>query len=299
MRNEFMLLETFLKYIAGERNYSPLTVRNYRADLEAFKQFFKTLDETLTWETMHGDIIRRWLSDMLEKGNSATSVNRRLSSLRTFYKYLLATEVIATDPTAKIQGPKKLKTLPSFVKEAEMNRLLDDIPVNDTFEGRRNHAIINTFYNTGMRLSELTSLNVSSIDLNARIAKVTGKRNKERVIPFGKELHDELQQYIIMRRSIIGEIPCEAFFISPHGERLSNVEVRNIVKEQLSLVTSMKKRTPHVLRHTFATSMLNHDADLEVVRRLLGHASLSTTEVYTHTTFEELKRIYDKAHPRA
>ena len=293
-----MLLSGFIKYLAYERNYSPLTVSCYERDLKAFQQFFENARPGMTWKDVDSEMIRLWLADMLEKGNTTATVNRRLSSLRTLYKYMLAKGETRYDPTGKLRGPKKQKTLPYFVKESEMNRLLDDIPVEDTFEGHRNHAIINTFYNTGIRVSELTSLNTGSVDLAARTIKVTGKRNKQRIVPFGKELCDELRQYIIMRDSVAGDSQ-PAFFITSKNTRLSTAEVRNIVKERLSLVTSIKKRSPHVLRHTFATSMLNHDADIEAVKQLLGHESLSTTEIYTHTTFEELKKIYKQAHPRA
>ena len=200
-----MLLSCFIKYLAYERNYSPLTVSCYERDLKAFQQFFENARPGMTWKDVDSEMIRLWLADMLEKGNTAATVNRRLSSLRTLYKYMLAKGETRHDPTGKLRGPKKQKTLPYFVKESEMNRLLDDIPVEDTFEGHRNHTIINTFYNTGIRVSELTSLNTGSVDLAARTIKVTGKRNKQRIVPFGKELCDELRQYIIMRDSVAGD----------------------------------------------------------------------------------------------
>lgn len=294
-----MLLSAFLKYLAYERNYSPLTIESYKQDLETFERFFKGTDKELEWKSMNPDIIRRWLAEMLERGNTAASVNRRLSALKTFYRYLLAAGITDTDPTSRLHGPKKQKSLPYFVKESEINRLLDDIPVEDTFESHRNHAIINTFYNTGIRVSELTSLNRNSVDLGSRTIKVTGKRNKQRIIPFGQDLCDELRQYIIRCNDINGDNTQNALFITAKGNRLTSAEVRTIVKKQLTLVTSIKKRSPHVLRHTFATTMLNHDANIEAVKELLGHESLSTTEIYTHTTFEELKKIYKQAHPRA
>ncbi len=293
-----MVLSGFIRYLAYEKNCSPLTVRGYESDLKAFESFFKSLAPKLTWEEIDAGTIRLWLAGMLEKGDAASSVNRRLSSLRTFCKYMLAAGKISADPTSRLHGPKKEKPLPCFVKESEINRLLDDIPVEDTFEGHRNHAIINTFYSTGIRVSELTSLNIGSVDLISRTIKVTGKRNKQRIVPFGKELCEELRRYAEMRGTIDSGSQA-AFFISAKKGRLSNAEVRTIVKTQLSLVTSIKKRSPHVLRHTFATTMLNHNADIEAVKQLLGHKSLATTEIYTHTTFEELKKTYKQAHPRA
>lgn len=293
-----MLLSDFLKYLAYERNYSPLTVNSYGSDIKAFTQFCESRGTAFNWEHPDADTIRRWLAHMLEKGNAPSTVNRRLSSLHTLYKYMLSTGKASCDPTSRLHGPKGKKALPYFVKEAEMDRLLDDIPIEDTFEGHRNHAIINTFYNTGIRVSELTSLNTTDVDTSAKVLKVTGKRNKQRIVPFGASLAGELEAYITLRKNVALETE-KAFFVTARGTRMTSAEVRVVVKKLLTLVTSIKKRSPHVLRHTFATTMLNHNADIEAVKQLLGHESLATTEIYTHTTFEELKKIYKQAHPRA
>ena len=198
----------------------------------------------------------------------------------------------------KIIGPKNKKPLPVFLKEREMDRLLDDVPFKEDFTGCRDRMGLEMFYATGMRLSELIGLNDVDVDFSAFLIKVTGKRNKQRLIPFGDRLQEVLSAYLQERaRFYSGE--CEAFFIRKGGVRLSPSSVNYIVKRYLSKVVTLKKKSPHVLRHTFATSMLNHQAELEAVKELLGHESLTTTEVYTHTTFEELKQVYEQAHPRA
>ena len=235
---------------------------------------------------------------MMDRGNVASSVNRRLSALRSFYRYALRRNLIEKDPVHGIQGPKRKRPLPQFLKEAEMDRLLDENMWTDCYKDVLARTIIVTFYETGIRISELIGLNDKDVDyINCEI-KVTGKRDKQRIIPFGDELSEALISYQHRRNA---EMKCEseAFFRTEKGERVTDAQVRQIVKTNLSKVSTLKKRSPHVLRHTFATAMLNHEAGLESVKKLLGHESLSTTEIYTHTTFEQLKKVYKNAHPRA
>ena len=234
----------------------------------------------------------------LHVGYTSTSVNRKLSSLRSFYRYLLRKKIVAVDPTFKVVGPKKKKPLPVFVKEEDMNRLLDEIPCGKGFAGCLDKMIIEMFYATGMRLSELIGLDDKNVDFSSLLIKVTGKRNKQRLIPFGEELKNAMIEYVNVRNEIV-QARTDAFFVRESGERLSRSIVENLVKRNLSKVVTVKKRSPHVLRHTFATAMLNNGADLGSIKELLGHESLATTEVYTHTTFEELKKVYNQAHPRA
>ena len=293
-----MWTEAFLEYLTRERNYSLRTVEEYRDDLNAFESYYKKVDSTLSWETIDGDVVRDWMVSMMEAGRTATTVNRRLSALRTFYRYLLKRDWIKADPVRNIQGPKKKKPLPVFLKESEMDRLLDGEFFGSDFLGKRDKLIVNTFYVTGVRLSELTGLNNQDVDLWGGVIKVTGKRNKQRIVPFGRELEALLRTYLD-EKSSLGMEDGGAMFVDEKGERLTNVKVRNLVRHYLGMVTTQKKRSPHVLRHTFATSMLNHHADLESLKELLGHESISTTEIYTHTTFEELKEMYNQAHPRA
>lgn len=287
-----------MNYLQYEQNRSPLTVAAYAEDLRAFEQFFKNLDGQLSWQNVDTDVIRDWMESMVDKGNSATSVHRRLSALRSFYRFALAHQLVERDPAHQVECPKEKKSLPQFMREDEMDRLLDDIEWGTDYQGVLDRTIIMTFYQTGIRLSELIGLTDAAIDLPNRQLKVTGKGNKQRVVPFGGELAKCLQCYAC-ERDRLEERCSDAFFVSHNGCKLTPQQVRKIVRMRLAAVSTAKKRSPHVLRHTFATAMLNHGAGIESVRRLLGHASASTTEIYTHTTFEQLKRIYHEAHPRA
>jgi len=293
-----MITDEFLNYLQFEKNRSPLTVKNYGDDLHAFEAFFTSLDNHLSWESIDSDVIRDWMESMMDKGNSATTINRRLSALRSLYHFAMSRGLVTHNPTTLIRGPKKSKVLPQFVKEKELNELFDEQEWDGSYKEQRARAIIMTFYHTGMRLAELIGLNDSDIDFKQHQLKVTGKRDKQRVIPFGDELEAELHHYIYTRDKCVAK-KCDALFLTPDGERMNRAKVRYEVQKHLSLVSTLKKRTPHVLRHSFATAMLNHDSGLESVRKLLGHESLSTTEIYTHTTFEQLKKVYKNAHPRA
>ena len=290
--------DLFLDYLKLERNYSPATVKHYRDDLKEFERFFQGLDQQLSWESVDSDIVRRWMEYMMDKGNAASSVNRRLSALRSFYSYALRRNLVVKDPVHGIQGPKRKRPLPQFLKESEMDQLLDERMWTDSYKDVLARTIIVTFYETGVRISELIGLNDKDVDyINCEI-KVTGKRDKQRIIPFGDELFKTLTTYQ-QQRDVETESESVAFFRTEKGKRVTDEQVRQMVKINLSKVSTLKKRSPHVLRHTFATAMLNHDAGLESVKKLLGHESLSTTEIYTHTTFEQLKKVYNNAHPRA
>ena len=290
--------DLFLDYLKLERNYSPATVKHYRDDLKEFERFFQGLDQQLSWESVDSDIVRRWMEYMMDKGNAASSVNRRLSALRSFYRYALRRDLVVKNPVHGIQGPKRKRPLPQFLKESEMDRLLDERMWTDSYKDVLARTIIVTFYETGVRISELIGLNDKDVDyINCEI-KVTGKRDKQRIIPFGDELLKTLTAYQ-QQRDVETESESVAFFRTEKGKRVTDEQVRQMVKINLSKVSTLKKRSPHVLRHTFATAMLNHDAGLESVKKLLGHESLSTTEIYTHTTFEQLKKVYNNAHPRA
>lgn len=293
------LKDSFLDYLAYERNYSKRTLRCYQDDLNAFEAFCKGLDDSLAWENVDSDVVRQWMVFMMEQGHKETSVKRRLSALRSFYKYALKRHLLEKDPTHLVSGPKKRKPLPYFIKEKDMERLLEAENFSQDFDGVRDRLILSMFYQTGIRLSELTGLDMEDVDLAQRQIRVLGKRNKERIIPFGEDLYQQILQYLEKRNGCVGSGAGSAFLITGRGLRVSNNMVANKVRNYLSGVTTLKKRSPHVLRHTFATVMLNHNADLESVKELLGHESLSTTEIYTHTTFEELKKVYKQAHPRA
>lgn len=293
-----MTVESFLHYLRYERNYSEKTIVSYGIDLKEFQGYLNGLDSELKLENVDSDVVRGWVVKLMESGMSGASVNRKLSALRTFYKYLLKKKMITVDPMSIVKGPKRKKPLPTFVREEDMDKLLDGDFFDDSFEGVRDKLIMTMFYETGMRLSELISLDDADIDLFSNIVKVTGKRNKQRLIPFGENLKCEIQSYVEYRNIAVG-CSCEAFFVRKNGKRLYQMLVYKLVKQNLSKVVALKKRSPHVLRHSFATAMLNNDAELEAVKELLGHESVTTTEIYTHTTFEELKKVYKQAHPRA
>ena len=295
-------IEDFIDYLQYERNYSRRTTEEYQADLEAFKQFYEATDSSLSWAEMPADIVRQWVVEMMDKGNAPTSVRRRLSSLRSFYKFLLRRNLVTRDPVHNIPGPKVEKKLPSYVRETEMDRLFDGDFFGEGYQGFRDRMILLTFYTTGIRLSELIGLTDRDVDLDQMQLKVTGKRNKQRIIPYGDEDGDSLRQYLAERDDFAGQLASDdrsLFLDERSARRMTPVKVRNIVKKYLSMVTTQQRNSPHVLRHTFATAMLNHQADLQSVKELLGHESLSTTEIYTHTTFEQLKEMYNQAHPRA
>lgn len=293
-----MLKDSFLKFLRFEKNYSDKTVVSYGTDLSKFEEYFKAGDGSLDFTTVDADIIRGWVLSLMEDGYTATSVNRKLSSLRSFYHYLLRQGEISADPLLKVTGPKKKKPLPVFVKESDMARLLDEMAFEAGFEGIRDRLILEMFYETGIRRAELIGLVDADVDLGAMQIKVTGKRNKQRLIPFGNELKEDIQAYLSAKKELLPD-GGEAFFVRKNGKTMYPHLVYLLVKRNLSKVVSLKKRSPHVLRHTFATSMLNNHAELSAVKELLGHESLTTTEVYTHTTFEELKKVYEQAHPRA
>ena len=293
-----MMINQFLDYLRYERNASPLSVQTYEESLREFESYVTFRDNDLSISSVDTDLIRDWMESLMDKGNSASTINKKLSALRSFYRFALKRQLVKADPAHAVTGPKKSKPLPQFLREGEMDRLLDGIEWNSSFNNVRARTILLLFYEAGLRRAELVSLNDKDIDFDAAQLKVTGKRNKQRIVPFGAELAEALKQYQAARNENFGE-NSGALFLSDKGVRISDNQVYLIVRKYLTMVTSLKKRSPHVLRHTFATAMLNNGAGLETIKSLLGHASVSTTEIYTHTTFEQLKRIYKEAHPRA
>lgn len=287
-----------MRYLRFEKNCSEKTVRSYDIDLTKFEEFLETLDSAVRLEDADADMIRGWIVSLMEQGMQETSVNRKLSALRTFYKYLLRKGVVSVDPVRMVKGPKRKKPLPVFVKEADMDRLLDMSSFGEDFEGVRDRLILAMFYETGIRLSELISLGDADVDASKCVLKVTGKRDKQRYIPFGLSLKKLIDEYRSLRDEFVeGIVSC--FFVRRNGSPLYQMMVYRLVKQNLSKVVTLKKRSPHVLRHSFATAMLNNNAELQSVKELLGHENITTTEIYTHTTFEELKKEYKLAHPRA
>ena len=293
------MIEKFINYLRYERNRSELTVTGYERYLRDFESYFKNRDSQLSWESVDSDIIRDWMESMMDKGDMASTVNCCLSAVRSFFRFALSRGLVEKDPSHVVKGPKKQMPLPQFLREQEMDRLIDVKEMWGTdYKDVRARTLIILLYSTGIRLAEVVGLNTQDVDFISHQLKVTGKRNKQRIIPFGEETEKVLQDYIRLRDELAGGTT-EALFTDEAGQRIKRHQVETLVHKYLSQVTTMKKRSPHVLRHTFATAMLNNGAGLESVRKLLGHASVATTEIYTHTTFEQLKKVYKDAHPRA
>lgn len=293
-----MLIDEFLNYLRYERNYSEYTIGAYAKDLCQFEAYVKECREgVFNPGDIDSDIVRCWIVYLMDEKLSPRSVNRKLSSLKSFFKFLMKRGEVSANPLRLVNGPKTKKPLPYFIKDNELEALLDGDGFDEDFEGVRNRLILEMLYDTGMRRSELVGVKDLDVDYEAMQIKVTGKRNKQRLIPFAESLKDLMLAYTEVRNREVG--PTDgSFFVRKNGEVLSTGIVYQVVKKQLAEIPTLAKRSPHVLRHSFATSMLNNGAELNAVKELLGHSSLASTSVYTHTTFEELKKVYH-AHPRA
>jgi integrase/recombinase XerC len=291
-------LEQFLHFIKYEKRYSEHTVTAYEKDLGQFIQFGNEMVEDFCLVETDHHLIRQWVISLMNQGMTVVSVKRKISTLRSLYKFLLREGIIKKNPTELVTMPKSGKKLPQFVQEKEMNLLLDTSFFKDDFTGMRDKAIIALFYGTGIRLSELKGIRMKDLDLKERLVKVLGKRNKERLIPYPSEINADLACYMDARKELFGD-PYGYFFLTEKGDQAYDKLLYRIVRKYLGLVTTMEKRSPHILRHSYATHLLNRGADLNAIKELLGHASLAATQVYTHTTFEKLKKIYNQSHPRA
>ncbi len=291
--------ESFLKYLQVEKRYSPLTVRSYINDLDQFDKHLKLNDLPCQPAAVTSHDVRSWIVYLIEDGYSPVSIHRKISSLRVFYRYLRKEGLVRNDPLEKVVLPKMKKRLPVFVEENSLNNLLDNFDFGDDFPGIRNRTIIEMLYMTGMRRAELTGLRDIDVDINNATVKVTGKRNKQRIIPLLKSFTINLEKYVRVRNDAFPGFRAEWFFAGNKGNKLYDKFVYNVVRKYLSMVTTIEKRSPHILRHTFATHMLNHGADLNSIKEFLGHANLSATQIYTHNSFEKLRKIYEQAHPRA
>jgi integrase/recombinase XerC len=291
--------ESFLQYLFVEKRYSPHTIKSYKHDLEQFIAFLGTLGHSAKPEEIDSGEVRAWIVNLMDGSFSAVSVHRKISCLRMYFKYLRKDGLIRHNPMEKVVLPKRKKKLPVFVGEEALNKLLDNYEFGSDFCGVRNRTIIEMLYLTGMRRAELIGLKDSDIDIAGLSLKVTGKRNKQRIIPLLESFSLRLKEYKELRDMEFGGSNISRFFVTDSGSKLYDKFVYNKVKDYLAMVTTIEKKSPHVLRHTFATHMLNHGADLNSIKELLGHANLSATQIYTHNTFEQLKEVYKKAHPRA
>jgi integrase/recombinase XerC len=288
----------FLQYIKYIKHYSPHTVLSYKKDLEQFFSYsgFEAVSEE---SVVNAQQIREWMVHLMETGNTSRTTNRKISALKRYFGYLLKEGIISANPAKRVLTPKMDKKLPVFVSEDHMDNLLDQVEFGEDYTGFRNRVLIETFYNTGMRLSELVNLQIGDLDFSQQTVKVLGKRNKERIIPLSPAFLGLMQEYTAVRSKEFTGLKVEYLFLTASGKKIYPRMVYRIVHRFLTMVTTVDKKSPHVLRHTFATHMLNKGADLNAIKELLGHANLSATEVYTHNTFEKLKSVYKQAHPRA
>lgn len=294
-----MWKEKFIQYLRVEKNYSSLTEISYLEDITQFEKFLTGGDNTFDPSHVNSDDIRIWMSHLMEQGIAPRSVNRKLSAIKSFFRYLKKKEVIALNPAEGVSGPKTAKKLPSFVNDPEMTKIIDDpLEYSDDFRGHRDRFLIELLYLTGMRRAELIALKDTDIDFGACTLRVTGKRNKQRIIPFSDTTKEKLKEYIAVRDAEI-ENKSPFLFVKENGDPLYPKLVYNVIHNHLNHIPTLAKKSPHVLRHSFATEMLNNGAEINAVKELLGHSSLASTEVYTHVTFEELKKAYQYAHPRA
>ncbi len=290
--------DLFLNYIQFEKRFSVHTVRAYKHDIEQFAHYLNLHNENLNDECVDEKNIRNWIVDLIEKDFSVLTIRRKLSTLKSYFKFLQRENIIVVNPMDKIIFPKLSKKLPYFFDNKEMNQLLDDVVFEDNFSGVRDKTILEMFYFTGIRLFELINIKSSDIDFFSKQIKVLGKRNKERIIPLTTSFIYQLEKYIEYKKKEWKD-NTDYFFFTNKGEKLYEKFVYRIVNKYLNLVSPIEKKSPHVLRHTFATHMLNNGAELNAIKEILGHANLSATQIYTHNTFEKLKAIYKQAHPRA
>ncbi|MEZ5198755.1 MAG: tyrosine recombinase XerC [Bacteroidales bacterium] len=295
-----MLVQKFIDYLNFEKRYSPHTIVAYHNDLNQFYYYLQNSYNINNISQVNFQMIRSWIVELLGEGIAPRSVNRKLSTLKSYYKYLQREDIIKINPLTKITSPKTNKKLPEFVDKDKMDFLFDQVVFSDDFEGIRDRLIISIFYSTGMRLSELINIKDQDIDLAKNQIKVVGKRNKERIIPFTDDLKKMIIQYKSARDNKKSNISQQDhFFVTKKGKIIYKKLVYRLVIMYLSQVSTLQKNSPHVLRHTFATHMLNNGADLNAIKEILGHANLAATQVYTHNTIEKLKTVYKQAHPRA
>jgi len=293
------MIDSFLKYLAYEKRSSPHTIQSYQTDLLQFESFVRDRHDLDKTEKADHRAIREWMVNLVESGYSPRSINRKIASLRSYYKFLLRRNHISKDPTQKIRVLKSGKKIPHFVKEDEIIRLFDEYNFGSEFEGIRDKLLLELLYGTGIRLSELLNLKETDIDFFEATIKVLGKRNKERIIPLNMELLNLISLYAESKRENFNGNGNEFLIVTNNGEKCYSMFVYRTVRKYLDAFTSIDKRSPHVLRHTFATHLLNKGAELNAVKDLLGHTSLAATQVYTHNSLEKLKKVFNQAHPKA
>ena len=289
-----MLKNKFIKYLTAEKRFSEHTITSYSTDLDQFSIFlFEEYQISEEVTEISFQIVRSWIASLLEKGVTPRSVNRKISTLKTYFKFLIRENVISESPMLKIIAPKSKKRLPVFIEENQIENLLNEVEFDEGFIGERDKLIIELFYVTGIRLSELINIKILDINVSNSLIKVLGKRNKERLIPLSINIVNELQTFV-KKHNLNNYL-----FTNLGGTKVYTKLVYRVVKKYIGKISSVNKKSPHILRHTFATHMLNNGADINAIKEILGHANLSATQVYTHNTIEKLKTVYKQAHPRA
>jgi len=289
--------ESFINFLKYEKRYSPHTVTAYNNDLDQFVEFCTKMVGDFIVKDIDAKLVRGWVVSLMEKDISPRSVGRKVTSVKSFYNHLMKEQVVEINPCVNIPLPKVRKKLPNFVEESKLAHLLDDGIFDNDFRGIRDRFIVALLYGTGIRLAELRGLKESDFDTKNYLIRVLGKRQKERVIPYPREINNMLHEYVVIRNKEIG-FKTEFLLVTENGKQVYEKLVYRVVKSNLAKVTSLEKKSPHVLRHTYATHLLNKGADLNAVKELLGHSNLAATQVYTHTTFEKLHESYKQAHPR-
>lgn len=292
-------ISRFLDYLKFEKRYSRHTIIGYETDLQQFFDYLALQFQLSEVKDIQSSYIRSWLASLKEDDLTAKSINRKISSLKSFFKYQLKTGEVKASPMGSIVSPKIRKSLPVYVEQKDMNTLLDHVEFTADWNGKTHRLLIQIFYNTGMRLSELINLKENNIDNSNNSLKVLGKGNKERVIPMNKELLAAISEYMLAKHKELEAPDKTVLLVDDKGRKLKPAKVYAIVKRYLGMVTTIDKKSPHVLRHSFATHLMNNGAELNAVKELLGHSSLAATQVYTHNTIEKLKEIHKKAHPKA
>jgi integrase/recombinase XerC len=294
-----MSFKSFIDYLLLEKNYSKLTIKAYQNDLNEFSEFIKVEFDSDSIEAVNYSQIRNWIVSLVEKDITNRSINRKISALNSYYKFLLKTESIQANPLAKHKALKTSKKIQVPFSETEIASVLDELHFEDSFEGIRNKLIIELFYSTGIRRIELVELKLKDVDYSNKTLKVLGKRNKERFVPLLDSVIQTLDMYLISRKKLENIIDKDNVFLTKKGVKIYETLVYRIINEYFSLASSKVKKSPHILRHSFATHLLNQGADLNAVKELLGHSSLAATQIYTHNSIAELKKVYLNSHPRS
>lgn len=292
-------IQEFLNYLTFQKRYSPHTIVSYQNDLSAFFDFIIVEYNYIGLEEISPSIVRSWLASVKESKASSKTINRKISTLKSFFKFLLKNNKIKSSPMAAISSLKVNKRLPSFVEQKDMEFLLNDIEFPDTWEGKTNRLLLQVFYNTGVRLSELINLKESQVDKSNGVIRVIGKGNKERILPVSNQLLIEIGQYIFNKKEIFKSYKPDVLFLNEKGKALYPKYVYRVVKKYLGSVSTNERKSPHILRHSFATHLTNNGADINAVKELLGHSSLASTQIYTHNSIEKLREVYKQSHPKS